>query len=67
MSPHNAIRSQEFARAPNIAGRFTIALGLALALLAPAPAHSQVTLKINNKSGGPVCVMWTGVSDSLQA
>ena len=45
-----------------MSARFAIGLGLALALLAPAPAHAEVTLKIDNKSGGPVCVMWTGVT-----
>jgi hypothetical protein len=35
---------------------------MAAALLAAPPAKAQVTLKINNQSGQPVCVMWTGVT-----
>jgi hypothetical protein len=42
--------------------QFGIGLGFAAALLAAPPAHAQVTLQINNKSGQPVCVMWTGVT-----
>ena len=40
-----------------------LAAGLAFgALLATPPVRAQVTLKINNQSGQPVCVMWTGTT-----
>ncbi len=39
-------------------------LGLAAVLLAAPPAHAEVTLRINNKSGQPVCVMWTGMTSA---
>ena len=39
-------------------------LGLAAVLLAAPPARAEVTLRINNKSGQPVCVMWTGMTSS---
>ena len=44
--------------------RIAIGLGFAAALLVAWPAHAQVTLQINNKSGQPVCVMWTGMTSA---
>ena len=43
---------------------FAMVLGLAAALLVAPAAKAQVTLRINNKSGLPVCVMWTGMTSA---
>jgi hypothetical protein len=54
---------QDTPRAPsNLARRFVVGLAVAIALLAVPAARAQVTLLINNQSGQPVCVMWTGTS-----
>ncbi|HEY3243527.1 MAG TPA: beta-1,3-glucanase family protein, partial [Phycisphaerae bacterium] len=45
-----------------MARRFVVGLAVAIALLAVPAARAQVTLLINNQSGQPVCVMWTGTA-----
>jgi hypothetical protein len=63
MNNHNATCHQESpARAPQFWVRFAVGLGLTTLFLAAPRAHAEVTLRINNKSGQPVCVMWTGVT-----
>ena len=41
---------------------FALGLAFATALAAAPKGHAQVTLRVNNQSGQPVCVMWTGTT-----
>jgi len=55
--------SQKAARARSATPRrYAIGLAIATALLAATGSRAAVTLRVNNQSGQPVCVMWTGTA-----
>ena len=63
MNNHTITRIEEQTLPNRTALWFTAGLAFA-ALLATPPVRAQVTLQINNQSGQPVCVMWTGMTSA---